>query len=652
MRNIKRKFYKSTSLALVAVTVGGALLFGACKKKETTSVEKELTYTEIDLVAENASDYTVVMPVDASECVQFAVDELVLFFKRATTHELTVEYDTGVSYDESQKIISVGETVPWQACGVELSLSEFGQDGVYITRKGSQVFLCGADDSGTLNSVYEFLELQFHFEAYAEDEIYIDEASSVKLLDFDGYKDIPTIRTRTGGNSSISSNPVYAARLRTCAGGSGKRYGATNAEFVTFAHTMQYLLPYKTYGAEHPDWYSSVGQQVCIPKYFTDALFKETFLSRLKEGILANPDSTAYQLGMNDSNAHHDRPETEAWTKEHGGYGGALMTFANAVARDIKVWLQEIGDERAETFRISVLAYIKYETAPVVFDAEKQAYVAAHTDVVAEENVSVMLAPYYASNAYAMDDADKNSRYKNLLEQWSVICDTLEIWAYTTNFYNYMIPYNNFQTYKENILAYEKYGVIYVMENGGNAISTPFQNLRNYVYAKLLWDPHQDYNKLVDDFIYYYYKDAAPYIKEYYDLIRVNYAVVEQQLAEEGKSLPSGMYEVDKQAGTTVWSLGFTKRVNALLDEAYEAAQGILDEEVRDIVAFRVKRERLSPRYFLLELHSTSLTVADCRRYIDQFEADAAECGLTRCNEGGSITPASLVEKWRAKLEI
>lgn len=648
----KQVFYKGISFALAATCLGSAFLLAGCKDEEGTDSSSAVTLTEseVDLVKDNFSEYTVVTPSEVSECIQFAVEELVLFFEQATGHELNVETDASYAYDETQKIISVGETTVWNECDIELSLAEFGWDGAYITRKGAQVFLCGADESGTLNSVYEFLEQQFHFEAYAEDVIYIDEVENAKLLNFDDYKDIPVVRTRT--SAGVSGSPVYAARLRTCAGGNGTRYGKNNGEFATYAHSIQYLLPYDDYAEKHPDWYSSKGKQVCLPKYFTDAEFKETFLNAMKEAILAKPDALAYQLGMNDSNAHHDRPETEAWTAEHGGYGGALMTFANAVARDIKAWLTEIGDKRADTFRISVLAYILYESAPVTYDTAQEKYVPVHPDVVAEDNVSVMLCPYYASNAYAIDNEEKNVRYKNLLEQWSTLTDQLEIWDYTTNFKNYMIPYNNFQTLKENVLAFEKYNVTYVLENGFNGSGAPFQHLRNYVYAKLLWNPHQDYNKLVKDFIYYYYKDAAPYVQEYYDLIRVNYAVVEQRLAENGDSLPSGMYETDIQAGTTVWSLGFTKRINALLDEAYEAARGILDEKERDIITFRVKRERLSPRYFLLELHSTALTVAEFEKYIDEFEADGAEAGLTNINEGGKITLASAVASWRARLEL
>lgn len=649
------------SCLLVGVTAFSALFASACKDDETSSAAPQaLGYTDVDLVVDNSSEYSIVIPENAGEALTFAASELTTFFEIATGYTLETTTDAGMFYNEAQKVISIGDTTVWQGANIRLSIDEYGKDGTFITRKGSQVFLNGAEEHGALNAVYDFLTAQFHYEAFSFDEIYIDKVDDLKLLDFQNATNIPVIHTRTSSSACLSGNEVYATRLRTCLGGTGRRYGDVDAEYVGSAHSMQYILPYDTYAEEHEDWYSTTGKQVCFPKYFTDPEFKTTFLNKIKENILNKPNGTAYQLGMNDSTAVHDRPETKAWTEERGGYGGALLAFANAVARDITAWLTEIGDPRAETFRFSILAYIAYEAAPVKLKAgtgagtDKPAeYEAAHPDVIAEDNVSVMLCPYYAQNAYAMDDAAHNNRYSTLLEQWSVVADNLEIWFYSTNFRNYMVPYNNFQSYRENCLAWEKYNVRYVYENGGAAVK-PFQNLKNYVYAKLMWDPHQDYNTLVDEFIYYYYKEAAPYIREYYDLIRVNYAVVEQQLAAKGDKLDSGMYETEQQTGTTVFSLGYTKQINAVMDKALAAAEKIQDPERRDAVLFRVKREALSPRYFMMQLHASSIAKEDATRYIDEFEEWAAEVGCTQLSESiaRAGTPTTAVAEWRSKLGL
>lgn len=656
---MKGKIKKILSFILSCLIFACVPVMSACKKKPGASEPESviLTYTDIDLVANNASEYKIVIPAGNDQCVNFAAQELTEFFKEATGYTLNTVTDEAVRYDETQKIISIWETNAWKGAGIALPFGEFGYDGAFVTRRGNQIFLCGAAKYGALNAVYDFLQLQFNYEAYSVDEIYIDKVDNAKLLDFKDLKDIPAIRTRTSADGCVANNEIYAARLRNSYGGNGRRYGDKNGEYAIRAHTVQNILPFNTYGEQHRDWYSSTGSstdpQVCIPKYFTDEEFKATFLANLKKKISDYPDSTAYQLGMNDSNDVHDRPETVAWTEEHGGYSGALMTFANAVARDIKAWLYEIGDPRAETYRISVLAYVKYETAPVKPNQATGEYEPLHPDVVAEDNVSVMLCPYYASNAYAMTDSEHNNRYKVLMDQWSVLTDKLEIWFYSTNFRNYMIPYNNFAAYRENCIGWANYGVTYVLENGGHAVK-PFQNLKNYVYAKLMWDPYRDYNKLVDDFIFFYYKDAAPYIKEYYDLVRANYAVVEQQLAENSRSLSSGIYETEQQSGTTVFSLGYTKKINQILDKALQAAENIADPLRREKVLLRVKSEALSPRYFMVQLHSSSISKSETEMYINQFEEWAAQVGMTDVSENwrGVGTPAQIVAAWRERLNL
>ena len=650
----KNLFKQWLSRLLIGVVSVSALTVTACKE-ETQTEESEPTtaYTSVDLVTDNTSEYTVVMPENADECIEFAVSELVTFFAQATDYTLAVATDENVVYNESSKIISVGETTAWKQTGIELSLDEFGYDGAFLTRKGNQVFLCGAKNYGALNAVYELLSLQFNYEAYSVDEIYIDQVSNAKLVELDNVKDIPAIRTRTSANQNVGNSEIYAARLRNAYSGNAKRYGDESGEYAIRAHTIENILPKGTYQAEHEDWYSADGTQVCIVKYFTDDEFKSTFLTNLKEKILNYPDSTAYQLGMSDNNGVHDRPETAAFTEAHGGNSGVLMMLANDVAREIKAWLEEMGDPRADVYRINVLAYIKYEAAPVTFNNGTGEYEPVIPEVVADDNVSVMLCPYYAENAYAMTDEEHNSRYAVLMKQWSVITDNLEIWFYSTNFRNFMIPYNNFQAYRESCIGWAEYGVTYVLENGGTS-NNPFQIMKNYVYAKLLWDPYQDYNVLVDNFIYYYYKEAAPYIREYYDLMRVNYMVVEKQLEAEGKSLSSGMYETGQQAGTTVYSVGYTKKINQLMDKALAAAEAIEDPERRETVLRRVRTEALSPRYFLIQLHSSTISESETVQYIDQFETWASDVGMSWLSENwrGIGTTAQVVAAWRERLNL
>ncbi len=648
MRNILKRCFSWLLLGVISFSV---LSLSACNEEEggNTETPAQVAYTDIDLVKNNTSEYSVVIPAGNDETVAFAASELVTFFEQATGYELPIKTDTGVRYDEDQKIISIWETVAWDGVDINLSYDEFGQDGAFLTRKGNQLFLCGAEKWGALNAVYEFLSLQFHYEAYSVDEIYIDRTSDMKLLDLQNVKSIPAIESRGAGAAALSEDPIYATRMRLVL---GKRYGMKDNIYADADHSVSRILPRDTYRSKHPDWYAASGQ-VCLPKYFTDPLFKETFLNNMKAKILEKPESTAYQLGMDDANTTHETPETQEFTDERGGPAGVLMALANAVSKDINAWLAEIGDPRADNFLISILAYIKYETAPVISGEKAGEFLPAHPDVKGGKNVAVMLCLYSMNNIYGADDEGKNMQYSALLKQWSAITENLEIWFYSANYSNFMIPYNNFQSYKDNAIAFEKYNVSYIRENNSPAVQ-PFRQLRNYIWGKLLWNPHQDVNVLVDNFFYYYYKEAAPYVKEYYDLMRTHYSVLEQQFAEAGKQLPGGMYETAIQAGEQVFTFAFTKKINQIMDKAVEVASQIEDEARRDIILFRTKRESLAPKFFMIDVHQSSLSNNEARHYIDEFEEWSADCGLVQWveNETRSGTLADKIAGWRKNLDM
>ena len=52
-------------------------------------------------------------------------------------------------------------------------------------------------------------------------------------------------------------------------------------------------------------------------------------------------------------------------------------------------------------------------------------------------------------------------------------------------------------------------------------------DVKQYLIAKLLWDPYIDADSVVTRFIDKYYGNAAPYIREYYDLTHKH--IIEKQ---------------------------------------------------------------------------------------------------------------------------
>jgi hypothetical protein len=108
------------------------------------------------------------------------------------------------------------------------------------------------------------------------------------------------------------------------------------------------------------------------------------------------------------------------------------------------------------------------------------------------------------------------------ISHWGTLCKHLYIWDYACNFRNYLLPFPNYRTLPENLRTYHKNHIVGVMQQGNFAYgeTSALADLECYLGAKLLWNPYQDENVLIDEFIEGVYGKAAyPYIREYVDML-------------------------------------------------------------------------------------------------------------------------------------
>jgi len=112
----------------------------------------------------------------------------------------------------------------------------------------------------------------------------------------------------------------------------------------------------------------------------------------------------------------------------------------------------------------------------------------------------------------------QNVRFVEDIRGWSAITDKLYVWDYTTNFHNYVGPHPNFPAIPGNIRFFRDNRVVGLFEQGANeAPHAEFGELRSWLIAKLLWNPDQPVEPLLDDFFAGYYGAAAGPIRQYFD---------------------------------------------------------------------------------------------------------------------------------------
>ena len=155
-----------------------------------------------------------------------------------------------------------------------------------------------------------------------------------------------------------------------------------------------------------------------------------------------------------------------------------------------------------------------------------------------------------------------------------------------------------------------------------------FEELRSWVLAKLLWNPHADADKVVDDFIRGYYGPAAAPVREYFDLIHDTIT----------KS------HVELHWGTPPTAAFLTPELIMRADQLWESAEQAAAQTKDRGLLYRVRAGRLPVYYVMLARGQTwqqtvptwkpALAGSELRQ---RFSEIAASSGVTRVSEKRSL---------------
>lgn len=666
MKNIK----KITAFLFCAIIAFASAACKSCGKRRGGNESAEIPLTDISVLAGGVSDYKVVIPADPSNDEAIASFELTDFFQEATGCSLKIIDDSGLTLNAQDKYISLGRTSIFAQSGLAADKASLGDDGYIVKRKDKSVFIAGGGTKGTLYGAYFFLKHTIGYEAFSVDEIAYEHKSDIFLPDFN-ETDIPDFPKRAVLYYETSNDAFYQRRMRT------EKYN-DSALWGLWAHTYYRLLPTATYLSGHPDWYSSNVYQLCLtrdvgdldaPNASTENM-RYTFVENLKKYIRDYPDAIYFMLGQEDTGVWCDCQSCNASDAAYGGPAGTMMRFVNAVARDIKAWLPSEFPGRHVI--LGTFAYHKTTPAPVKRDGENAVLdahgkpVPAHPSVVAEDNVAVMLAPLHGCYAHDFSDGsckfNKNADTYQMFQEWPAVTRKMFLWSYCTNFHNYFVNHNSFPVLKANYKLFKDIGTEFMFDQGTSDSKSPaFSELRLYVQSNLMWNTDLSVNVLIEKFIKQYYRGAAPLVQEYFDGISTHYAAMNQKhlASQKNEDEPQELHLkvlIDWAANEDTrasWPKNLVMKNYDLLNAALKEAEKETDPVLRRKLVDRVKKQRLSPLYMLIDIYGYTYDRVTLSSMIDLFEADAAAAETERYREATSNSDYSLRERisdWRKAL--
>ncbi|MEK7793101.1 MAG: DUF4838 domain-containing protein, partial [Candidatus Hydrogenedentota bacterium] len=188
------------------------------------------------------------------------------------------------------------------------------------------------------------------------------------------------------------------------------------------------------------------------------------------------------------------------------------------------------------------------------------------------DNVAVRVCSFECDFGRPLSDRDSrlNRPFAEDLRGWDRITKNLYVWDYTQNYYCYQGPHPNFHVFQPNANFYAKNHVAGLFEQASpDSPHSDFEYLKGYVLAKCLWNPDTDWRTHYNEFIDLYYREAAPFIREYI-------ALLTDKVASDGVEL-TFLNRMEWMDATTV------NRAREIFDRAFAATS---DPSVRERLSY------------------------------------------------------------------
>ena len=601
-------------LAALLAAGSAALAPNASLRKDPASENKAgISYTDGSLVlAENGKLDCKITAVkeDAGEAAQIFLDMAGKVLGTEVSENENAEIEIVLDFGE------VADRFDERVDGIEY-------DGFVIAEKNGKLYIYGDNERSLVYGVYAFFEEYCGCRYLTSKADYIPVSDTITIEKDEFNLQNPYFHDREVEYRDLYGNTEFQYKQRLNADVCGAKRGS-------FCHTYASIIPPSMY-EEHPDWFAEYnGKRFGSDEYgapnqlcYTNEEMSDYYIKVLGEQIAAHPEKSWWAVAVNDGPSYYCQCEKCAALDEAAGsHIGALVHFINKVAR-------AFPDKT-----ITTMAYYLTRTAPVThIEVEPNVLF----NIVADENFSGLnlktVDPEKETDFIAQGDPGYDAvTLLSDLPKFREYNEEMYVWFHIVNFGNYLSPYPNLRNMQPNFQYLYEQGVRYLFVQGSREVGGDLYALREYLAAKLAWNPYCDIEAIADDFLNCYYGDAAPMMKEYIDLLHDKY---DEAYETNGEVLT--MYDTPSEKSWT--KPNACREYLEILDRALEAVKD--DAELTR----RVNEQKLCVTFALV----FQLGRKDMQEYLDFIEKTSEESGITTFAESFGMDIKGFIEKARMK---
>ncbi len=443
------------------------------------------------IVEEGQPRATIVVPENATTREQLAASRLQEYIQRSSGAKVPIATTT------QGNAIHIGRTR--YAAGAKLDIDEIDQDGFLLQGiDESNYVIVGGEDWGTEFGVYEFLERYLGVRWLMPTEL---------------GTDVPQRKTITVLPTRIVQEPAYLSREFAPIYIDGKpqpsdlgwwgRFNRTRSR-MAFSHNLLTLFPVSEFGTTHPEIYPILNGQRYIPKddedykwnpNISNPLTIDIAVAKIEKYFEENPGTVSFALGMNDWPLWDESAVSKSRRSGKKNFLGI-----EDVSDEYFAWANEVVTRVLKKYPdkwFGTLAYMNLIEPPTK--------VTVHPRIV----------PFITYDRMRWEDPKLRVQGEQMTKRWTDMCAVVGWYDYAYGG-NYLIPRVFSHRLQKNFAWGEKNQVKYsfaeLYPNWG-------EGPKAWLYAKLLWNPNQDVDALLDDwYLRFAGQQAAPSLKAFYDI--------------------------------------------------------------------------------------------------------------------------------------
>lgn len=564
---------RSTFLLLFAM-----LLLAACSIKRSG---------KINLVTDGKSNYTIVLPMNASAEELRAAGFLNEHLYEIAGCRLPIVHADKLASSNSISISKCPDII--------------NDDGFIVYNEGSSLIIKGGGGKGCIYGVAEILEKYMGVRYYSPKYVVIPKTANISLPGMN-LKDSP-VNTYRNVNGQFTSDENYKDfnRLHTISDMFATGY---------FVHTFHRLVPWTEYFHTNPEYFAwmngkHVIDQICLsnPEVF------DIVTGKLRVEMELQPDKKVWSVSQDDNFSYCQCDDCSKINQEEKSPAGPIIRFVNRVA-------DEFPDKV-----ISTLAYQYSRPAPV--------------KTKPRSNVQVMLCTIELNRSKPIATDPASISFLKDMEDWGKISNHIYLWDYTVNFNHHITPFPNIHTLQSNIKLFVDNHVREHFQQSNTGTAHEFSELKSYLIAKLLWNPDADVQKIIREFTDGYYGPAGKWIRKYI-------SALEKEILKTGEWLD--IYGPPTQHQHTFLSVENVALYNQYFDKAEKAVMNqpgylLHVQTARMALQYAImeigKNDMFGPRGWYYEQNGDFYPRQDMIDVLEKFYRTSIDCEAAVVNEAG-----------------